>query len=85
MPVSINNSNLKKEKVEGEIGSELTWNDSVLEIYTRREVADLYDENVRPEQYAWLLEQLEKFYQVFSSRLKQLEDPEEASNEAPER
>ena len=75
----------QREEVEGEIGSELTWNDTELDIYTRREVADLYDENVRPEQFAWLLEQLEKFYQVFSSRLKQLEDPEEASNEAPER
>ncbi len=73
----------QREEIECEIGSELTWNDSDLEIYSRRDVMDLYDENDRPDQYAWLLEQLEKFYQIFSSRVEQLKDPEEPSNEPP--
>ena len=75
----------QREEIEREIGSELMWNDTNLNIYSRRDVTDLYDEIARPDQYAWLLEQLEKLYQVFSSsgRIRKLKDPEEPPNEPP--
>ena len=68
------------EDIEREMGQELTWNASGFNICSRRDVTDLYDENARPDQYAWLLEQLEKLYQVFSGRIQKLKDPEEPSN-----
>ena len=73
----------QSEEIEREIGSELMWKDTNLNIYSRRDVTDLFDENARPDQYAWLLEQLEKFYRVFSCSglIQKLKEPEEPPNE----
>ena len=61
----------------------LMWDEPNFGIYSRLDDLDLFDENARPEQYDWLLDQLEKLYRVFScsGRIQKLKDPEEPPNE----
>ncbi len=73
----------QREEIECEMGQKLTWNDDPSRISSRQDVPDLNDEKARLKQYAWLLEQLEKLYRVFScsGRIQKLKDPEEPPNE----
>ena len=74
----------ERDQIESELGEELTWynpeNAVVCRIYLRRN-ADLEDEQQRGEQYAWLLEKLERLYRVFSPRVKALRAPQPSEGE----
>ena len=66
----------QKTEIEQQIGeklhSRMMGNSNGYMIYSRRDV-DLYDPETRTEQYAWLLNQLEKFHLAFGPRVKELE------------
>jgi len=69
----------QKEEIESELGSNLIWynpeNAQVCRIYLRK-TADISLREEWGEQHAWLKEQLEALYRIFSRRVKTI-DPDE--------
>lgn len=65
----------EKEKIEKELGEQLTWHNPpdtrMCRIYVRKST-DLQDRNKWQEQHEWLLNKLELFYKVFADRVKKL-------------
>lgn len=65
----------EKEQIESEYGTQFEWRENPGKkdsgIWLRRDM-DPTNKTSWPEQHKWLLEQLEKFQQVFGPRIKQL-------------
>ena len=65
-----------REDIEGELNRKLTWNNPsnarMCRIYVRKEV-DLNDQAQWPEYIAWLVDELNGFYRVFSPLVRNLE------------
>ena len=65
----------EKEKIEKEVGDQLTWHNPsekrVCRIHIRKST-NLEDKDNWPEQHEWLLFKLELFYKVFAGRVRQL-------------
>ena len=68
----------EKTQIEKEMNRDLVWynpeNAQACTIYVRKST-NLKDLSERPNQYAWLIENLEKIHQVFSGRVMNLEIP----------
>ena len=68
----------EKDQIEQEMGCKLVWlnpeRSNPCSIFVRQNT-NLEDLSDRPNQYAWLLENLEKVHQVFSGRVMNLEIP----------
>ena len=66
----------QRPEIEREFGGELSWynpeGSNTCKIYSRNDV-DLYDPEARAEQFAWLLDQLERLRRVFAERIQELE------------
>lgn len=66
----------EKEKIEKEIGEQLTWHNlpdkCMCRIYVRKST-DLQDRAKWTEQHKWLLDKLELFYKIFAERVRRLE------------
>ena len=71
----------EKAQIEQEIGCPLVWlnpeDSNPCSIFVRKS-SELEDTSDRPNQYAWLLENLEKIHRVFAGRVMNLEVPTEA-------
>ena len=68
--------------IRAEMGEPLTWynplNARVCRIFVQQST-HLEDLDAREEQYAWLLEKLEKLHEVFADRVRELKIPESDS------
>lgn len=77
-----------KEEIEKALGMPLTWIDGTDRrgryIRVVRENSDIYDRSLWPEQFQWITHTLEKFYEVFSPRIRSLADRETAENGSSE-
>lgn len=66
----------QKEEIEREFGRQFVWYDppgkKSARVYLRRD-ADFLNPDNWPEQHEWLRTNLEKMYQVFAARIKQLD------------
>lgn len=73
-----------KEAVEAEMAEPLTWynpeNARVCRIFVRTST-DLHDNTAREDQYAWLVQKLEKLRGVFAKRVRNLHLPPEETSE----
>lgn len=77
-----------KDEIEKTLGMPLTWIEGADRkgryIRVVRENCDIYDRDLWPEQFQWTLQTLEKFYEVFSPRIRNLADAETAENGSSE-
>ena len=68
----------QKADIEEEMGQALTWyypeNARSCRIFAQQST-DLEDLSARDQQYAWLLEKLEKMHEAFADRVRELEVP----------
>ncbi|MEA2690722.1 MAG: hypothetical protein QOJ16_109 [Acidobacteriota bacterium] len=77
----------ERVQIEAELGQELTWLKPTEAMTCRtylRQPADLRDRKGWPENFAWLLRNLEALHRVFAPRVKALQLPESAGMEAEE-
>jgi len=73
-----------KDEIEKALGIPLSWIEGTDRkgryIRVVRENCDINDRDSWPEQFRWITQTLEKFYQVFSPRIRNLADRETAEN-----
>lgn len=66
----------EKDAIEAELGAALTWQPLPGKKFTRilltRENTDFSKESQWPEQHAWFIDRLERFYAVFADRIRNL-------------
>lgn len=76
-----------KPELESEMGERFTWHNpedkNMCRIWVRRD-ADLSDTAARQNDYAWLLEKLERMHTIFAPRIKALQPVEIEELEAEE-
>jgi hypothetical protein len=74
-----------RASIEGEFGEPLNWRmmDKGAAIWVDRMDLDPRDESQRPEQYAWLLDHMQRFTRAFGARIRGLPLDTAASDAAP--